>query len=267
MVLGGLITKTRAETHRRVPFLSEIPILGHLFRYDNVQNRRTELLIIMTPRVVRTERDADIIKQVESARMSWCLADVIKLHGDGGFRGRSDEWTDAETIVVHPDLPPDVLRQLVPGEAEEVAAPPADPAPRLSPPRTPPPMLTPPDGSGANNSQPSGRNAGPTVQLRIPQQQQHGNTGQLPSVMRPTSHEQPRLAPPPDEARLRAGGVNGIQGWQGGVQQAQYTHTPEANPSRVTSAVTLRGFTPTVTQAGYVGSSAPTQTTDLPPTK
>ncbi len=61
--------------------------------------------------------------------MSWCLADVIKLHGDGGFRGRADEWTDAETIVVHPDLPPEVLRQLVPGEAEEVTAPPADPAP------------------------------------------------------------------------------------------------------------------------------------------
>ncbi len=41
-------------------------MLGHLFRYDNVQNRRTELLIIMTPRIVRTEHDAEIIKQVEA---------------------------------------------------------------------------------------------------------------------------------------------------------------------------------------------------------
>ncbi len=65
VILSGLITKNRSETHRRVPLLAEIPILGHLFRYDNVQNRRTELLIVMTPRVVRTERDAEIIKQVE----------------------------------------------------------------------------------------------------------------------------------------------------------------------------------------------------------
>ncbi len=127
-------------------------------------------------------------------------------------------------------------------------------------------MFTPPDGSGTNNSQPNGRNAGPTVQLRIPDQSQ-GNNSQLPSVMRQTTHEQPRLAPPPDEARFCAGGVNAIQAWQGGVQQAQYTHTPEANPSRVTSAVNLRGFVPTVTQAAYVGSPAPTQTMDLPPTK
>ena len=52
LVLGGLITKVKSETHRRVPLLADIPVLGHLFRYDNVQNRRTELLIIMTPRVL-----------------------------------------------------------------------------------------------------------------------------------------------------------------------------------------------------------------------
>ena len=85
LVLGGLITKAKSETHRRVPLLADIPVLGHLFRYDNVQSRRTELLIIMTPRVLRTKEDADIFKQIEVARMSWCLADVIKMHGESGI--------------------------------------------------------------------------------------------------------------------------------------------------------------------------------------
>jgi len=106
VVLGGLITKHRSEVHRRVPLLSEIPLLGNLFRYDNVTGRRTELLIIMTPRIVRNEHDAEVIKQTEAARMSWCLADVVKLHGEAGLRGRKDEWTDAETTVVYPDLMP-----------------------------------------------------------------------------------------------------------------------------------------------------------------
>jgi hypothetical protein len=140
-VLGGLITKVKSETHRRVPLLADIPVLGHLFRYDNVQNRRTELLIIMTPRILRTKEDADILKQVESARMSWCLADVIKIHGESGLRGRNAEWTDAETTVVYPDFDPKMLEGTVPGTAEEILGPPANGAAPMTP---PPPAAIPP---------------------------------------------------------------------------------------------------------------------------
>jgi general secretion pathway protein D len=143
IVLGGLLTKTKSETHRRVPLLADIPILGHLFRYDNVQNRRTELLIIMTPRVLRTREDAELFKQVESARMSWCLADVIKIHGESGLRGRHAEWTDAETTVIYPDMTPEQLQSLMSRSAEEIVTPQPTPAqpgtPQLAPPTSPPP--------------------------------------------------------------------------------------------------------------------------------
>ena len=36
--------------------------------------------------------------------MNWCLADVIKIYGEAGLRGRTDEWSDAETQVVYPDM-------------------------------------------------------------------------------------------------------------------------------------------------------------------
>jgi type II secretion system protein D len=144
LVLGGLITKVKSETHRRVPLLADIPVLGHLFRYDNVQNRRTELLIIMTPRILRTKEDADILKQVESARMSWCLADVIKIHGESGLRGRNAEWTDAETTVVYPDFAPEMLEGTLPGSAEEILGPAAKGTSPLAPPTSPPPSAIPP---------------------------------------------------------------------------------------------------------------------------
>jgi type II secretory pathway component GspD/PulD (secretin) len=102
IVLAGLISKRTEDTHRRVPFLSTIPILGHLFRYDLEKQQRAELLIILTPRVVNDQADADLIKQVEAARMSWCLSDVIKLHGDSGLRGRCDAWGDDETTTIYP---------------------------------------------------------------------------------------------------------------------------------------------------------------------
>jgi type II secretory pathway component GspD/PulD (secretin) len=103
IVLGGLITKSTARVHRRVPLLADIPVLGELFRYDLDQGKKNELLIIMTPHIIRNEADAEALKQAEVARINWCLCDVIEIHGDPGVRGRSDEWTDAETIVIYPD--------------------------------------------------------------------------------------------------------------------------------------------------------------------
>jgi len=94
IVLSGLLTKRTFDLHRRVPLLAEIPLIGDLFRYDAVQEARTELLIIMTPRVIRSELDAEMLKQVESSRMSWVLSDVIEMHGPAGLRTRGDAWDD-----------------------------------------------------------------------------------------------------------------------------------------------------------------------------
>jgi len=119
VVLGGLITKGKTDVHRKVPGLGDIPLLGHLFRFDSLITKRTELLIIMTPHIVKTEEDAELIKQTESARMSWCLSDVLELQGDDGFRTRSDDWSDAETTVIYPDLNPDGKITPIPEDAVE----------------------------------------------------------------------------------------------------------------------------------------------------
>lgn len=96
VVLSGLLTKRTFDVHRRVPLLADIPLLGDLFRYDAVEESRTELLVIMTPRIIRSEIDAEMLKQVESSRMSWVLSDVIDLHGPAGLRTRGDSWNEAE---------------------------------------------------------------------------------------------------------------------------------------------------------------------------
>ncbi len=106
IILGGLISKSKADFSRRAPFLSDIPLLGHLFRYDSTESRRNELLIILTPRIVRTQQDAELIKQVESSRMSWCLSDVVRIHGPSGLKARNDKWSQHESMVVYPDYDP-----------------------------------------------------------------------------------------------------------------------------------------------------------------
>ncbi|MGI9458334.1 MAG: secretin N-terminal domain-containing protein, partial [Aeoliella sp.] len=102
VVLSGLLTKRSFDIHRRVPILADIPLLGDLFRFDSVSEQRTELLIVLTPRIVRSELDAEMIKQVESSRMSWVLCDAVDLHGPSGLRSRCDDWTDADSESVYP---------------------------------------------------------------------------------------------------------------------------------------------------------------------
>lgn len=132
IVIGGLITKSQTKTHRSVPVLGDIPLLGNLFRYDGTNEERTELLIIMTPHIVKSQADAEAIKRVEAAKMSWCLCDVTCLYGEAGLRRRTDEWTDGEVPVIYPDAGPQPAGS-PPTGSEVVPAPNGQPVGRLKP--------------------------------------------------------------------------------------------------------------------------------------
>lgn len=58
IVLGGLIRDNRNHTERGVPGLYKVPILGKLFGTTDVDNSRTELLVVITPRAVRSQGEA-----------------------------------------------------------------------------------------------------------------------------------------------------------------------------------------------------------------
>jgi len=54
-VLGGLYQKTESENRRSVPFFADIPFIGYLFRNRVEADDITELLIFVTPTIVRSE--------------------------------------------------------------------------------------------------------------------------------------------------------------------------------------------------------------------
>ena len=58
ILLGGLIQDTTQDTQSGVPGLSRIPILGKLFGSTTRSNQRTELLILITPRVITSTDEA-----------------------------------------------------------------------------------------------------------------------------------------------------------------------------------------------------------------
>jgi type II secretion system protein D len=59
VVIGGLITTRDSARDNKVPLLGDIPLLGALFKSTTRVKKRTELMIILTPHVLRNARQAD----------------------------------------------------------------------------------------------------------------------------------------------------------------------------------------------------------------
>ncbi|MBI4011888.1 MAG: type II secretion system secretin GspD [Candidatus Rokubacteria bacterium] len=61
LVLGGLIEERKVQDREGIPFLSRIPILGYLFGTTTEITRKTELVILVTPRVILDPAEAQAV--------------------------------------------------------------------------------------------------------------------------------------------------------------------------------------------------------------
>jgi len=52
VVLGGILETTQREDDNKVPYLGDIPVLGHLFKQTSHQDNKDELMIFITPKIV-----------------------------------------------------------------------------------------------------------------------------------------------------------------------------------------------------------------------
>ena len=91
IALGGLIRDANSNDVSGIPLLSEIPILGNLFKTTDNKAQRTELLILLTPRVVRDSQDArDVTDEL---------------------RGRFPALKPLELSIHRPQMPPTQQKQ------------------------------------------------------------------------------------------------------------------------------------------------------------
>lgn len=110
VMLGGLLTSTKEKISRGVPYLSDIPGLGWLFRYDQEREQRKELLIVMTPRILRSPEDFEEIVRVEMGKTNVNLSEAFEINGDMGLydaatnQGRETKKTrNLVNDLLHPD--------------------------------------------------------------------------------------------------------------------------------------------------------------------
>ncbi len=61
IVIGGLIREDKSKSRSGIPFLYKIPIIGWLFGNTDDTDQRTEIIILLTPRVIKSPKDAKVV--------------------------------------------------------------------------------------------------------------------------------------------------------------------------------------------------------------
>lgn len=76
VALGGLISSTRSRGDSGVPGLKDVPVIGNLFKTQSRDNRRTELIVLLTATIVRAPEESD-------RAMADLLADMKEIEARG----------------------------------------------------------------------------------------------------------------------------------------------------------------------------------------
>ena len=96
VVIGGMIQQTDQQNENKIPCLGDLPYIGGAFRYRTQVREKNELLVILTPRVVRSQAEMDRVFVEESKRIKWLMNDVNKIYGPA----------DLHKIIPGAQLPP-----------------------------------------------------------------------------------------------------------------------------------------------------------------
>jgi general secretion pathway protein D len=128
-ILGGLIQDEDRLTNTKVPGLGDIPLLGRLFSKKDTTLRKSELLLVITPHVIRNS-------PTQSAQQ----ADMMLGTETSMGRPSAADGKGASSAPAAPFIPPTLLPFVNPAAMAPKAAAPAAPA---STPAAPAPAATP----------------------------------------------------------------------------------------------------------------------------
>lgn len=94
--IGGMMQERTQETAKSVPLLGDIPYLGALFRSNEQIKKKTELVILISPRVVRSGEGAEIAarerERLRNAQRGHHLGGRPQLYGAEGERETLRPW-------------------------------------------------------------------------------------------------------------------------------------------------------------------------------
>lgn len=90
VVIGGLIQNRDEETVDKIPLLGDIPLLGYLFKTTSKTRQKTNLMILLTPRIVRDAADMATVSEQQKRRFENEVAGDSAVNLDKELKGPDD---------------------------------------------------------------------------------------------------------------------------------------------------------------------------------
>jgi general secretion pathway protein D len=138
-ILAGLIQDQYNRSSDKVPGLGQFPILGHLFRNDNTDDKKTEIVLSITPHILRAPTVADARQRnVFTGTESAVREAPLRLDPVGSVSGAPSSTTPAPGFVggggagaTNQAMPPNPGTTQDPGRSEQAVPPGSRPDPKL----------------------------------------------------------------------------------------------------------------------------------------
>lgn len=94
VVIGGLIGEVSSTTENKVPFLGDIPVLGWLFKSTQEKIRRVNLIIMLTPHIIRSPADLEFESIYRRTNFTYATDSTERIE-----RMAEDVLEDREDVV------------------------------------------------------------------------------------------------------------------------------------------------------------------------
>jgi general secretion pathway protein D len=95
IVLGGIMRTTVNSTVNKIPILGDIPILGNLFKSTSKEKEKTELLVFLTPHIVKNAEDAAKLRNDTTDKLSPAVKKSVEgALGKGGPHKEAPKKSD-----------------------------------------------------------------------------------------------------------------------------------------------------------------------------
>ena len=105
VVIGGLIEENSERRDMKIPLLGDIPLIGGLFRSESEVRRRTELIIVLTPRVIGSPADGTLESWTDSMINDLPLPESIREQvRDGRLKGGDGPLGEAFEPIEDPKV-------------------------------------------------------------------------------------------------------------------------------------------------------------------
>jgi pilus assembly protein CpaC len=107
-VIGGLLSNNTSNSVNKAPFLGDLPILGQLFRSNGWKRAESELVIVVTPYLVKPVSDSKIALPTDGYRMGTDAQELLLDKHVDGQSGKKKKQPQAAPPVTAPATDPSV---------------------------------------------------------------------------------------------------------------------------------------------------------------